>query len=63
MAAMASKFNFECVIQNYTDQWSRFENLVSSWALMYIHLYLFNIAIKIYHCASFVVPVLSNIIV
>ena len=22
MAAMASKFNFECVIQYYTDQWS-----------------------------------------
>ena len=21
MAAMASKFNFECVIQYYTDQW------------------------------------------
>ena len=23
MAAMASKFNFECVIQYYTDQWLR----------------------------------------
>ena len=22
MAAMASKFNFECVIQYYTDQWA-----------------------------------------
>ena len=23
MAAMASKFNFECVIQYYTDQWGK----------------------------------------
>ena len=24
MAAMASKFNFECVIQYYTDQWLQY---------------------------------------
>ena len=26
MAAMASKFNFECVIQYYTDQWTGVQN-------------------------------------
>ena len=25
MAAMASKFNFECVIQYYTDQWGQLQ--------------------------------------
>ena len=29
MAAMASKFNFECVIQYYTDQWATHVHAVS----------------------------------
>ena len=30
MAAMTSKFNFECVIQYYTDQWIHHLN-ISNW--------------------------------
>ena len=31
MAATTSKFNFECVIQYYTDQWFRVTTGVSDW--------------------------------
>ena len=31
MAAMASKFNFECVIQYYTDQWGTHTDLIVDW--------------------------------
>ena len=32
MAAMASKFNFECVIQYYTDQWLRLDQISRNFA-------------------------------
>ena len=44
MAAMASKFNFECVIQYYTDQWSIQETMasISEYLIQEIHFHLLS---------------------